>query len=117
MFAVNIHADGLFLAVQNKANGDFSKNNCERIISEYIGRHIKAKPDIILLNVCYRRCLTPSEVFDSYLFDVKTDENGRACRNEFGETIKTLSPTTEGVSKYFTLLRFASANENLYISF
>ena len=26
--AVNIPADGLFLAILNKANGDFSKENC-----------------------------------------------------------------------------------------
>lgn len=87
--AVNIPADGLFLSILNKANGDFSKENCTRIIKNYIDKHLEAKPDIILLNVCYRRCLTPSNVFDSYLYNVETDK-------------KTLSPTTDNVSKYFS---------------
>ena len=76
MLAINIPADGLFLAILNHADGDLSAENCERIISEYIGRLLEAEPDIILLNVCYRRSLTPSEVFDSYLYDIETDENG-----------------------------------------
>ena len=92
--AVNIPADGLFLAILNKANGDFSKENCTRIIKSYIDKHLDAKPDIIMLNVCYRRCLTPSNVFDSYLYNIETDENG--------QTLKKLSPVTDGVSKYFS---------------
>ena len=101
MLAINIPADGLFLAVQNKANGNFSKENCERIINAYIGRFLEAEPDVIMLNVCYRRTLTPSEVFDSYLYDVATDSEGLALRNEKGETQKSFSPVTEGLSKYF----------------
>ena len=101
MLAINIPADGLFLAVQNKANGDYSKENCERIIRAYIGRFLEAAPDVILLNVCYRRALTPSEVFDSYLYDITTDAEGFAVRDENGESKKRLSPVTEGVSKYF----------------
>ena len=91
--AVNIPADGLFLAILNKADGDLSEKNCIRIIKEFIDKHLEANPDIIILNVCYRRCLTPSEVFDSYLYNIETDENGRK--------VKVLSPTTDGVSKYF----------------
>lgn len=79
--AINIPADGLFLAIMNNAGGDFSRNNCERIINRYIGKFIENEPDVILLNVCYRRCLTPSEVFDSYLYDIKTDDEGYACKN------------------------------------
>ena len=92
--AVNIPADGLFLAILNKANGDLSENNCIRIIKEYIDKHLDANPDIIMLNVCYRRCLTPSAVFDSYLYNIETNENG--------QKVKVLSPTTDGVSKYFS---------------
>lgn len=92
--AVNIPADGLFLAILNRADGDFSKANCTRIIKNYIDRHLEANPDIILLNVCYRRCLTPSDVFDSYLYNIETDENG--------QKVKVLSPVTDGVSKYFS---------------
>lgn len=99
--AVNIPADGLFLAILRKANGDLSESNCTRIIKEYISRYLEAKPDTVLLNVCYRRCLTPSEVFDSYLYDVQTDENGFALKNEDGTSVKTLSPTSQNVSKYF----------------
>jgi len=102
LLAVNIPADGLFLAILNKANGDLSKDNCTRIIKKYIDRYLEANPDIILLNVCYRRSLTPSEVFDSYLYDVETDENGFAVKDENGQTRKNLSPTTQGVSKYFS---------------
>ena len=101
MLAINVPADGLFLAVQNKAAGDYSKENCERIIRAYIGKMLEAKPDVILLNACYRRALTPSEVFDSYLYDVETDSDGYACRDAEGKSIKTLSPVSENVSKYF----------------
>lgn len=101
ILAINIPADGLFLAILRKANGDLSAENCSRIIRDYIDRHLEAKPDMILLNVCYRRCLTPSEVFDSYLYNVETDENGCAVKDAAGTTIKTLSPTTDKVSKYF----------------
>ena len=101
MLAINVPADGLFLAVQNKAAGDYSKENCERIIHAYIGKMLEAKPDVILLNACYRRALTPSEVFDSYLYDVETDSDGYACRDAEGKSIKTLSPVSDNVSKYF----------------
>ena len=104
--AINIPADGLFLAVLNKANNDFSKSNCTRIIKEYLNRYLESNPDIILLNVCYRRALTPSEVFDSYLYNIETDENGFALKNQNNETVKTLSPTTDGVSKYFSSFFF-----------
>ena len=101
MLAINIPADGLFLAIQNKAKNDLSQKNCERIINEYIDNFLEAGADIILLNVCYRRALTPSQIFDSYLYNIETDNEGYACRNEFGETLKSFSPTTQSVSKYF----------------
>ena len=97
---VNIPADGLFLAILNRANGDFSKESCERIIGEYIGRFLEAEPDIIFLNVCYRRSLTPSEIFDSYLYDIETDNDGYAIKKQ-GESVKKYSPVTDNVSKYF----------------
>ena len=97
---LNIPADGLFLVILNHARGDFSKENCEKIISEYIGRFLEAEPDIIFLNVCYRRSLTPSELFDSYLYDIETDDNGYAIRRR-GDSNKKYSPVTENVSKYF----------------
>ena len=99
--AINIPADGLMLAISEGTSGDLSEESCARAIEAYIGRHLEAKPDILLLNVCYRRTVTPSEVFDSYLYDVETDENGLAIRNESGETKKRLSPTGLGCSKYF----------------
>jgi hypothetical protein len=99
--AVNIPADGLFLAILRKEKSRFTKEGCTRIIEDYIDRHLEAGADIIFLNVCYRRCLTPSEVFDSYLYDVETDENGYAVRNEKGETKKSESPVSLGCSKYF----------------
>ena len=37
--AVNIPADGLFLAILNKANNDFSNENCSEIIKRYIDNH------------------------------------------------------------------------------
>lgn len=101
MLTINIPADGLFLAVQKAADGDLSRDNVKRIINDYIGRFLEAKPDIIFLNVCYRRALTPSEVFDSYLYDIETDASGYALRDGQNRSVKTLSPTTEGVSKYF----------------
>lgn len=91
--AINIPADGFFIEILAKANGDFSEENCTRILKAYIDKHLEAKPDIILLNVCYRRALTPSNVFDSYLYNIEYKENG--------EVVKTLSPTTEAWSKYF----------------
>lgn len=94
LVAVNLPADGLFLAIEQKAEDDFSRENCTRLIRAFIQRFLDTKPDVIFLNVNYRRALTPSQVMDSYLYNIDTDENGR--------TVKTLSPTTEGVSKYFT---------------
>ena len=94
LLAVNIPADGLFLTILNKANGDFSEENCTRIIKDYACKFLEAKPDIILLNVCYRRCLTPSNVFDSYLYDIQTDASG--------QTVKKISPVTDDVSSYFS---------------
>ena len=91
--AINSPADGLFLAILNKANGDLSEENCIRILKAYIDKYLEASPDMIMLNVCYRRCLTPSEVFDSYLYNIETDENG--------QKVKRLSPTTDAVSMYF----------------
>ena len=99
--AINIPADGLMLAILEATGGDFSAESCTRAVEDYIGRHLEAKPDILLLNVCYRRTITPSEVFDSYLYDVETDENGLALRDEQGKTKKHLSPTGLGCSKYF----------------
>ena len=37
MLAINIPADGLFLAIQNKCGKDLSFENWEKIINEYIG--------------------------------------------------------------------------------
>ena len=99
--AINIPADGLMLAILEGTQGDFSEESCARAIEAYIGRHLEAKPDILLLNVCYRRTITPSEVFDSFLYDVETDENGYAIRNKNGETKKHPSPIGLGCSKYF----------------
>ena len=99
--AIDIPADGLFLAIQHNLNGDLSKSNCEKVINRYIGKFLDAEPDIILLNVCYRRCLTPSEVFDSYLYNVETDDKGYAIKNNSGKSVKSFSSTTENVSKYF----------------
>ena len=101
MLAVNIPADALFLTIQNSIEGDLSEKNCTEIIKRYIARYLEAKPDVIMLNVCYRRCLTPSEVFDSYLYDVETDSLGLAKRRKNGKSIKKLSPTSINVSKYF----------------
>ncbi len=89
LVAVNIPADGLFLAILNKANGDFSRENCARLLCGFLRRFLEEKPDIIFLNVNYRRALTPSDVMDSYLWDITPDG-------------KRPSPTTEGVSKYFS---------------
>lgn len=101
MLAINIPADGLFLAVGHRINGDFSEENCRRAIEEYIGRFLEAEPDILLLNVCYRRALTPSSVLDSCLYDIELDETGLPKRGASGSIIKHPSPTTDGVSKYF----------------
>ena len=104
MVAVNIPADGLFLAVQNKSAGDLSGENCTRIINEYIDSFLEGNPDIILLNVCYRRCLTHSEVFDSYLYNIETDENGYAVRDEKGNTVKKSTPLPKSNQNILMLL-------------
>lgn len=102
MLVINIPADGLFLAVERRIRGDFSAQACKNAVCEYIDRFLEAKPDVILLNVCYRRALTPSEVFDSYLYDIETDEEGFAVKNEAGESVKRPAPVSGGLSKYFT---------------
>ena len=40
--AINIPADGLMLAILEKALGDLSEERCRRIIRDYIGRHLEA---------------------------------------------------------------------------
>ena len=101
MLAINIPADGFFMALQKEANEDFSEERCTRIVQNYLDRFLSANPDTVLLNVCYRRCLTPSQVFDSFLYDVETDSNGVAKRDANGETIRRFSPMTDSVSPYF----------------
>ena len=94
MIAINIPADGLALAVLKLIGSDFSGSACRTAVSKYIGIHLENKPDIILLNVCYRRSLTPSDVFDSILYNIKTYADGN--------TVKILSPdNTQDVSPYF----------------
>lgn len=101
MLVVNIPADGLFLAIERKAGGDLSRENSIRIIKEYVDKYLAAGPDIILLNVCYRRALTPSEVFDSFIYNIKTDDDGLAVRDDSGNTVKTQNIVSDCVSKYF----------------
>ena len=101
MLAINIPADGFFMTLQKEANGDFSEENCTRIVHGYLDRFLSADPDVVLLNVCYRRCVTPSEVFDSFLYDVETDDEGFAKRDANGQTVRKLSPMTDSVSPYF----------------
>jgi len=107
--AVNIPADGLFLAIEHNAGGDLSRENSVRIIKEYVDKYLDAKPDIVLLNVCYRRALTPSEVFDSFLYNIETDDDGFAVRGPDGKTKKTPNCTSSCVSKYFVTF-FACAS-------
>ena len=92
--AVNLPADGLFLAIINKAEGDFSRENCAGIVQAFLQRFLDADVDTVFLNVNYRRALTPSKVMDSYLYNIEKDETGKA--------VQILSPTTQGVSRYFT---------------
>ena len=66
MLAINIPADGVFMALQKELNGDFSEERCARIVCAYLDRFLSADPDTVLINVCYRRCLTLSAVFDSF---------------------------------------------------
>ena len=101
MLAINIPADGLFLAILHRVKGDFSEEKCRGAVEDYIGRFLEAEPDILLLNVCYRRALTPSSVLDSYLYDIEVDERGLPRKDPSGKTVKQLSPTTDSVSKYF----------------
>ena len=101
MVAVNIPADGLFLAVLHRVQGDFTEENCRRATEEYIGRYLASSPDILLLNVCYRRALTPSAVLDSYLWDVAPDDAGLPQKDAQGNPVKCPSPTTDSVSKDF----------------
>lgn len=49
MLAINIPADGLFLAVQSRLGRHFSAERCESAVCEYIDRFLEAKPDIIFL--------------------------------------------------------------------
>ncbi len=110
MLAINLPADGLFLAIQNHANGNLSRENCKRIMEEYLDKILEAKPDVIMLNVCYRRSLVPSQVFDSYLYNIETDEKGFAVRDDKGETVKKVGPVGDASSKYFAVF-FKCAHE------
>ena len=110
--ALNIPADGLFLEIIRKAGEDYSKENCFRIMRDYIKKQLDAGVDIVFLNVCYRRSLIPSEVFDSYMYNIETDENGFAVRDKNGETIKTLSPVVDPETKYFRA--FTTCARRLY---
>ncbi len=101
MLAINIPAEGIFLAIQSRNLKDWTAETCQKVTEEYISEFLSCKPDIILLNVCYRRSLISSRVFDTFLYDVKIDENGFPVLDETGSVIKTKSPDTDNKDMYF----------------
>lgn len=100
MLVINIPADALFMEIENRIDG-ITYDKVDSIMQAYLDKFLSAKPQAIMLNVCYRRSLAPSEVYDSYLYDVRTDDDGFALRGEDGTTIKSLSPTTSEVGNSF----------------
>ena len=48
MLAINIPADGLFLAVERRIREELSAERCKAAVCEYIDRFLEAKPEPIL---------------------------------------------------------------------
>lgn len=104
MLAINIPAEGIFLAIQSRNLEKYTPEACREITRAYISRFLSSKPEIIFLNVCYRRSLVDSQVFDTFLHTVTTDEKGN--------TVKRENPDTENNNKYFRAI-FDCARELL----
>ena len=86
---VNIAADGFETNVLKKspnATEDVYREN----VRNYVMRYLNNTPTGRLsFNVCYKRSVVDSEVFDSVLYNVELDENGVATKDDNGNSIKT----------------------------
>lgn len=88
--AVNLAADGIQAAVIS----DVTKTPAEyeELADRYVRTYLEGTPvGRILFNVCYKRSITDSDVFDSVLSNIALDNDGRALRDENGRAIKTVS--------------------------
>ena len=92
---VNIAADGVQKAVisDTTLEPDAYKALAEQYVRTYLEGTSVGR---ILFNVCYKRTITDSNVFDSVLYNVALDEDGNALRDENGATIRSISPPAAG---------------------
>ena len=92
---VNIAADGVQKAVisDTTLEPDAYKALDEQYVRTYLEGTSVCR---ILFNVCYKRTITDSNVFDSVLYNVALDEDGNALRDENGATIRSISPPAAG---------------------
>lgn len=94
---VNIAADGLESAVIRSTSSEpeeYVKNT-----KEYISNYLQNAPvGRMLFNVCYSRSVVDSDAIDSMLYNVETNSDGTAKRDENGNVIKTVAPVCESTS-------------------
>lgn len=92
---VNIAADGVQKAVipDTALAPEAYAALAEQYVKTYLDGTTVGR---IIFNVCYKRTITDSNVFDSVLYNIALDEDGNALRDENGATIRTISPPAAG---------------------
>lgn len=91
---VNIPADGIQAAVVE----DITKTEAEyrELAEKYVSVYLKnTSVGRMLFNVCYKRAVTDSNVADSVLYNIELGEDGKAIKDENGNSVKTISQAAE----------------------
>lgn len=92
---VNIAADGIQKAVIPDTT--LAPETYAALADQYVKTYLDdTSVGRILFNVCYKRTITDSDVFDSVLYNVALDEDGNALRDESDTSIRSISPPATG---------------------
>ena len=95
--AVNLAADGIQAAVVFST--DKSEAAYKQLAEDYVGVYLKnSSVGKLLFNVCYKRAITDSDVFDSVLYNVALNKDGTPKKDENGNSVKTISPAAAGTN-------------------
>lgn len=101
---INIPADMLAMGIMEHAPNLDDADDVRRALKSYIAEITAHKPEIVMLNVNYKRSAVHSDVFDTVLHDIATASDGRAYRDPDGNTLKTYAPVEEDVEQpYFNM--------------
>ncbi len=88
---LNIPSDGIEEEVIR--GFELSKEGYQERLKNYLATFLKDTPvGKVLVNVCYKRSVVPSDVADTYLYNILRDENGYPLLDEKGNLQKEISP-------------------------